>query len=155
MCQWAPRHHHHCCCFPPLLQTLILIWRAGNLLLRNKNSRAFNKCSSCMTEWAMCFKEACHSISLYGHSNFQCIRSPRFTFSSETVLTIPMSTKPVWMGIVWRWSKFWPYQHFSLLSELPLKATNQGKLLCLGPKVVALIISLPGYFSSWNLNVVF
>ena len=23
-----------------------------------------------------------------------------------------MSTKPVWMGIVSRWSKFWPYQHF-------------------------------------------
>ena len=33
-----------------------------------------------------------------------------------------------------------------------LKATNRGKLLCLGPQVVALIISLPGHFSSGKLS---
>ncbi len=32
-----------------------------------------------------------------------------------------------------------------------LKATNWGKLLCLGPQVVPLIISLLGHFSLWNL----
>ncbi len=31
------------------------------------------------------------------------------------------------------------------------KATNRGKLLCLAPQMVALIIALPGHFSSWNL----
>ncbi len=35
--------------------------------------------------------------------------------------------------------------------HINFKATNRGKLLCLGPKVVALIISLLGQFSSWNL----
>ena len=32
-------------------------------------------------------------------------------------------------------------------------ATNRGTLLCLVPQVVALIISLPGHFSSWNLII--
>ncbi len=34
-----------------------------------------------------------------------------------------------------------------------LKATNRGKLLYLGPRMVALIISLLGHFSSWNLII--
>ncbi len=32
-------------------------------------------------------------------------------------------------------------------------ATNQGKFLCLGSRIVALIISLPGHFISWNLII--
>ncbi len=33
------------------------------------------------------------------------------------------------------------------------KATNRGKLLCLVPHVLALIVSVPGHFSSWNLII--
>ena len=35
----------------------------------------------------------------------------------------------------------------------PFKATTGGKMMCLGPRVVTLIISLPGHFSSWNLII--
>ncbi len=34
---------------------------------------------------------------------------------------------------------------------ITIKATNRGKILFLGPRVVTLKISLPGQFSSWNL----
>ena len=37
--------------------------------------------------------------------------------------------------------------------DIHLKATNRGKILFLGPRVVALSTSLPGHFSSWNLII--
>ena len=37
--------------------------------------------------------------------------------------------------------------------RVEFRATSRVKLLCLGPQVVALIISLPAHFSSWNLMI--
>ncbi len=70
----------------------ICMWRetttgylSGNQgVKRWRRKQLYDKCSSCITEWAMCFKQACHPISFYGHSNIQCKRSPRITFGSET-----------------------------------------------------------------------
>ncbi len=39
-----------------------------------------------------------------------------------------------------------------VITDLEIKASNGGKLLCLGPQFVALVIPLLGDFSSWNLK---